>query len=154
MKSVPEIQKTIEQDNRISKEAKETIESDIKSISKQYSKRKLGKPTLLPQDVKISASSQGQKATVEIKGVIPTEVEYYSYEGIKRLGPITNFEINLAEGRRFNFRFLKENIEHYVLLTPEMANNPQYLDFLGENISMDCKDPRGCCFIITARATN
>lgn len=149
-RSIPEIKKAITTSENIPQTIKESLTSDIKAIESTYDRRQLGRPKILPDGANVSASVQGNIALVRIAGVIPSDIEFYGYEGIQQLGPATNFKIRLNEGRRFNFKFLEGNIEHFALLTPDMARNPQYMSFLGENISIDCRDPRGCCFMITA----
>lgn len=137
-RSIQEIKKAITTSEKISQAVKDSLASDIKNIESTYSRRELGNPKILPDGVNISSSVQGNTAFIKIVGVIPSDVEFYNYEGIQKLGPVTNFKINLKEGRRFNFKFIEGNTEHFALLTPDMARNPQYVSFLGENISIDC----------------
>lgn len=101
-------------------------------------------PKMVPEGTVVSAVISGSVATVTISGVKPLNVEYYSYEGVKDLGPVSTFTVNLREGRRFNFTFGQE--AYYALLTPDMYTYPP--DFVGPGTKIDCSDPRGCAFII------
>ena len=106
-------------------------------------------PKMVPEGTFVSAVVAGSRATVTIQGLKPVNVEYYSYEGVKDLGAVSTFTLNLREGRRFNFTFGQE--AYYVLLTPDMYSWPP--DFVGPGIKIDCSDPRGCAFIIVPTTT-
>jgi opacity protein-like surface antigen len=106
-------------------------------------------PKMVPEGTVVSAVISGSVATVTIQGVKPLNVEFYSYEGVKELGGVSQFTLNLREGRRFNFTFGPE--AYYALLTPDMYSWPP--DFVGSGIKIDCSDPRGCAFIIVPPAT-
>ncbi len=101
---------------------------------------------ILPKGAMVSAAVDKATATarVTVRGVIPIDVELYNYKGVKHLGAVTDFDVNLREGRRFNFTF---NEDTFALLTPEMAAYPP--DFFGPGIGMDCSGSDGCCFMIT-----
>jgi hypothetical protein len=101
---------------------------------------------MLPKGVTVSAAIDGDVATVTISGVTPSNVQYYSYEGVKDLGPRNTFTVNLREGRRFNFTFDAGN---YALLVPDMITYPP--EFVGPGIAVDNSDPRGCAFIIVKK---
>jgi hypothetical protein len=103
---------------------------------------------LLPAGSIVSAAISGDTATVNITGVMPKNVEFYSYEGVKSLGSVNTFTVNLREGRRFNFVYGEGT---YALLTPDMITYPP--DFVGPGIAIDNSDPRGCAFIIVRTAT-
>ncbi len=101
---------------------------------------------LPPKGTCVSAVVDKNKAIIKISGVVPTDIEFYSYEGIKHLnlsGSKNEFAIDLNKGRRFNFRF---NNGKYVLLVPEMAADPP--SFFGKGIGLDCSNDNGCCFLI------
>lgn len=99
---------------------------------------------LLPEGANVHAVVSGATATITITGVKPANVEFYSYEGVKNLGAVSTFTINLREGRRFNLTF--GSPAKYSLLTADMANFPTGTSGA---ISIDCSDPRGCAYIVT-----
>lgn len=98
---------------------------------------------ILPAGAKVSATISGDEATITITGITPEMVEFYSHKKIVYLGAVTTFKVNLNEGYRFNFKF---GGGKYALLTPEMAS--RLPGFFGPGIGLDCKDPRGCCFMV------
>src|SRR5665647_411579 len=111
-------------------------------------------PKLVPDGTIISANLvEPGIAEVTITDPIQlTDVEFYSYEKIVKLGSAKVFRIKLHEGRRFNFKFKDTGgKEFYALITPEMSNGA---DFLGPGVGVDCSDPRGCCFIVTGDKKN
>lgn len=108
-------------------------------------------PKLVPEGTVVSADVTGATATVTITGVTPVDVELYGHEGVKHLGPVATFTVNLREGRRFNFKFKNDVSEYYALITPDMVNYPQ--DFLGPGVALDCNNPNGCCFVICTKKT-
>jgi len=111
------------------------------------------KAKLLPEGVVVSATIDKTvaKAHINISGITPVDVEVYTYEeGATHLGAVANFDVNLREGRRFNFSFkAADGKTHFALLTPEMAAYPP--EFFGEGVGMDCSNPDGCCFLITGK---
>ncbi|MCD6149668.1 hypothetical protein J7J13_02690 [bacterium] len=107
---------------------------------------------LLPHGTIVSATVDKTAATahVNISGTAPVAVEFYGYKGVKKLGAVSNFDVCLREGRRFNFSFkAADGKTHFALLTPEMAAYPP--EFFGEGVGMDCSNPDGCCFLITGK---
>jgi len=100
---------------------------------------------LLPAGSKVSATVDvaSRTATVIIVGAEVSGVEFYAYEGVKNLGAVNEFTVNIREGRRFNFTVGGQ----YALLTPEMSAYPP--DFFGSGIGMDCGNLSGCAFLIT-----
>jgi hypothetical protein len=106
-------------------------------------------PKMLPDGAVVSAEISGSTATVNIRGAKVVDVEYYGYEGVKHLGAVNTFTVNLREGRRFNFVF-RDGGEYYALITPDMHSYPP--DFFGSGVAPECTNPDGCCFVITAKA--
>lgn len=109
-------------------------------------------PKMLPAGTVVSAKLikpiDAEKAViVEITISGPVEVvafENYTYGGIVNMGSGTKFDLNIREGRHFNFKFRdKDGKIYYALITPEM---PSDIDFLGRGIALDCEYPQGCCF--------
>lgn len=106
-------------------------------------------PKLVPEGTVASADVSGATATIAIRGVDIVDVELYNHEGVKHLGAVNTFTINLREGRRFNFKFKSSDGEYYALITPDMIGCPQ--DFLGPGVALDCNNPNGCCFVIMTK---
>ncbi len=103
---------------------------------------------LLPKGVVVSAKVNAKgTAQVSIVGVVPTDVEFYSYGRTKHLGSINKFKIDLNSGRRFNFKFKVNGSEYFALLTPEMVMLSP--DFFGPGIGLDCSNVEGCVFLVT-----
>jgi len=108
----------------------------------------LAKPAMLPKGAKISRTIEDNVATITVTGVKVTGVEVYTYEETVKIGPTQSYKIDLYNGRRSNFEFeTADNEECFVLLTPQMIKDRP--DFLGEGMSVDCSDPRGCALVIT-----
>ena len=106
-------------------------------------------PKMVLAGVKVSATIEGDVATVTITGVAPTQVEVYQYEGIKKLGAVNTFQVNLNEGRRFNFKFKSGDSEYFALLTPDMVKDG--VDIFGSHLTADFSDSRGGAFKITKK---
>ncbi len=103
---------------------------------------------LLPKGVVVSAKINAKgTAQINIVGVVPTDVEFYSYGRTKHLGSINKFKIDLNSGRRFNFKFKVNGRDYFVLLTPEMVILSP--DFFGPGIGLDCSNNEGCVFLVT-----
>ena len=113
-------------------------------------------PKYVPLGTVVSATvdTSTMTAHVTISGVTPVNVEFYSYEGKVSLGAVNEFNVNLREGRRFNFTFNEDGNTWYALVDPTMATPPAP-DFFGDGIGMDCSyvengQPK-CTFLIAGQ---
>lgn len=107
-------------------------------------------PKSLPLKALVSAEiiADGTKAIVTITGVEVVDVEVYPYfkKRPDHLGAVTTFTLDLInDACRFNFKFKAADGKVYFA---GIAEDLFDKSFVGSNIGFDCRNRKGCCFII------
>jgi hypothetical protein len=92
-----------------------------------------------PNGTVITATVNGNIATITVTGYQPTGLERYYRRGIDKSA---GFQIDLSKGRRFQVM----KCDEYLLITPGDAAGGAPFKLVG--IGVDCSNPNGCCLIV------